>query len=384
MKKKKKKKLIINKKILIILSIILIIVICLSIGLCIFINNTRLKVVLNKNNKVNINEKIYNTTKIKKVKNGTIVSKKELVKTNKLGKKTITIKIKNKFNKTINYKYNIVVIDKEKPEIIVEDKITIEEGTEIDLLKQIEVKDNSKEKIEPKIEGEYDINTPGEYKLKIMAQDKSKNKIEKEIILEVTKKEEVKKSNNKKTKTSKGYTIEERDGITYIDGIMVVNKTYSIPSSYNPGDLTSTFNNAFNEMKNAAANDGINIFVISGFRSYNYQNTLYNKYATRDGYAAADTYSARPGHSEHQTGLAADLNAIDDNLDQTPEGKWLYNNAWKYGFILRYTKNGVGETGYKYEPWHFRYVGKNLAAKLYNNGNWLTLESYFGITSEYS
>ena len=81
------------------------------------------------------------------------------------------------------------------------------------------------------------------------------------------------KSNNKKTKTSKGYTIEERDGITYIDGIMVVNKTYSIPSSYNPGDLTSTFNNAFNEMKNAAANDGINIFVISGFRSYNYQNT---------------------------------------------------------------------------------------------------------------
>ena len=165
---------------------------------------------------------------------------------------------------------------------------------------------------------------------------------------------------------------------------MIVNKSYPIPSSYNPGGLTSEFNNAFSSMQQAAQADGIGIWVISGFRSYNTQNTLYNNYAARDGYAAADTYSARPGHSEHQTGLAADINVIDDDFGETPEGKWLNDNAWKYGFILRYTKDGVGETGYKYEPWHFRYVGTDLATKLYNNGNWITMENYFGITSQYS
>ena len=382
MKKKKKEKKKINKKIL--LFLLLIIIICIIAGLYLYINKSKLNVELQKNNKININEKVYNTSLIKKISNGKLVSKKELIDTSKTGKKTITIKIKNKYNKTIKYKYNIEIIDKEKPEIIAEDRITIEQGTEIDLLKEVEVKDNSNEEIIPKVEGEYDINTPGEYNLKYVAIDSNKNKTEKEFILEVVEKVIIQNNTNKTYKSSKGYTIEVIDGISYINGIMIVNKTYSIPSSYNPGGLTSTMNNAFNEMKNAAAQDGIDIFVISGFRSYDYQNTLYNRYASRDGYEAADTYSARPGHSEHQTGLAADLNAIDDDFGNTPEGAWLNNNAYKYGFILRYPKGKTNETGYKFEPWHFRYVGTDLASKLYNNGDWITVESYFGITSEYN
>ena len=82
--------------------------------------------------------------------------------------------------------------------------------------------------------------------------------------------------------------------------------------------------------------------------------------------------------------MAIDLNTINDTFHNTPEAKWLANNCYKYGFILRYPKGKTDETGYKYESWHFRYVGVDLASKLYNNGDWITLESYFGITSKYN
>ena len=184
--------------------------------------------------------------------------------------------------------------------------------------------------------------------------------------------------------TSKGYKIEKNNGVYYINGILVVNKTYDLPSTYNPGGLLTEFSTAFNKLKSAAANDGIKIWIQSGFRSYNTQVNLYNRYVARDGKAAADRYSARAGHSEHQTGLAADLNEISDTFGETKAGKWLSDNCWKYGFILRFPKGKESETGYMYESWHFRYLGDvELAKKLYNNGNWLTLESYLGIDSKY-
>ena len=185
-------------------------------------------------------------------------------------------------------------------------------------------------------------------------------------------------------KTSKGYTIEKKDGLYYINGILVVNKTYNLPSTYNPGGLLAVFNTNFNKMKEDAKKEGLTLSVISGFRSYSYQNTIYNKYVKADGQAEADRYSARPGHSEHQTGLAADINKIDYNWGKTPEGKWLNDNCYKYGFILRYLEGKESITGYKYEPWHIRYVGVDLATKLYNDGDWITLEEYLGITSKYS
>lgn len=182
--------------------------------------------------------------------------------------------------------------------------------------------------------------------------------------------------------TKNGFTGYVKDGITYIDGIVVVNKTYALPDSYGSG-LTKETENAFYEMQKAAQADNIRIFVRSGFRSYIDQRIIYNDYVARDGKDAADRYSARPGHSEHQSGLAVDLNSIDTDFAATPEGKWLHENAYKYGFILRYTKDGEDETGYMYEPWHYRYVGVELAKLLYNEGNWITLERYLGIISKY-
>lgn len=181
--------------------------------------------------------------------------------------------------------------------------------------------------------------------------------------------------------TSKGYPIEVVNGITYINGVIIANKTYTLPSGYDPGDLTGECNSAFLKMQEAAAAEGIDLFIMSGYRSYELQESIYSRYCARDGKDAADTYSARPGHSEHQTGLAMDLNSLSSSFADTAEGKWLAENCWKYGFIIRYPADKVALTGYMYEPWHVRYVG-DIAEEIYTNG--LCLEEYFGITSSYS
>ena len=175
--------------------------------------------------------------------------------------------------------------------------------------------------------------------------------------------------------------IQVINGITYVQGILIANKTYGLPSTYNPG-LDATALAAFNQMAADAKKEGKTLKICSGFRSYATQNTLYNNYCKRDGKAAADRYSARPGHSEHQTGLAMDINYAGSSFTKTPEAKWLANNCWKYGFIIRYPEGKENITGYKYESWHIRYLGKDLAEKVYKSG--LTLEEYLGITSKYA
>ena len=169
--------------------------------------------------------------------------------------------------------------------------------------------------------------------------------------------------------------------LTYIDGILIANKTYALPSSYAPG-VQKAAQDAFNQMKADAAKEGLNLFIVSGYRSYEYQKNLYNRYVARDGKAQADTYSARPGHSEHQTGLAFDICSLETSFENTAEGKWLAANSYKYGFILRYPKGKQPITGYIYEPWHFRYIGVDKATAVYQSG--LCLEEYLGITSKYA
>lgn len=198
--------------------------------------------------------------------------------------------------------------------------------------------------------------------------------------------------------TSKGFKITEINGVTYIDDVMIINKTYSLPSDYMPVDTvespegkTNTCNKCINKiayksflnMQADAKALGLNIYIASGYRPYVSQNKIYNNYIKRDGKKAADTYSARPGYSEHQSSYAFDLNSINDSFAKTDEGKWVNNNAYLYGFIIRFPKGKSDYTGYKYESWHLRYVGYELAKKLYNDGNWLSLEEYFGVDSKY-
>lgn len=183
------------------------------------------------------------------------------------------------------------------------------------------------------------------------------------------------------TVTKEENKIEKKDGITYVNGILVVNKTYGLPKDYDPGKLTDEALNAYEQMRKAASEDDITLWIASGYRSYETQKNLYNDYVKEDGKEKADTYSARPGYSEHQTGLAMDLNIVDSSFEGTPEAKWIEKNCYKYGFIIRYPKGKENITGYKYEPWHIRYLGKENAKKVYDSG--LTLEEYLQIDSKY-
>lgn len=123
----------------------------------------------------------------------------------------------------------------------------------------------------------------------------------------------------------------------------------------------------------------------SGYRSYSFQVSLYNRYVKEQGQSVADSQSARPGFSEHQTGFAADLGSVphpecdvEECFGTTNEGKWLAANAYKYGFIIRYPQNMQSVTGYIYEPWHVRYIGVELATEMHNQGV-QTLEQFFGL-----
>lgn len=196
--------------------------------------------------------------------------------------------------------------------------------------------------------------------------------------------------------TDNGYTLVIENGVASVDGHLIVNKTYSVPEDYLPKDpweavtlercincLEKEVMSAFQLMRSDATSIGLNIYIASGYRGYTYQEKLYNNYSAVSGMEKADTYSARPGHSEHQTGLCFDLNSVEDSFASTDEGKWIQENAYLYGFVIRYPKGKEDITGYQYESWHLRYVGEELAEELYNQGDWITLEEYYGISSSY-
>lgn len=172
---------------------------------------------------------------------------------------------------------------------------------------------------------------------------------------------------------------------------VIVNKYYKLNSDYEPSDLTkissqfSANNNQklreeaaskFEEMAQAARDNGYKIYAGSTYRSYDYQLGLYNRYVAQDGFEEAETYSARAGYSEHQLGLAVDIiNSKWSYLSESdPEYTWLINNSYKYGYILRYPRNQEYVTGYVFEDWHFRYLGIELATKVYESG--LTYDEY--------
>ena len=187
--------------------------------------------------------------------------------------------------------------------------------------------------------------------------------------------------NNLGVSATVNVTVLPEAELTYIDGILVVNKTYPLPSSYAPGWETEASGPLW-EMISAAKSEGVKLWMTSGYRSYYDQQYIYNGYVKRDGQEEADTYSARPGHSEHQTGLAYDLNDLTWDFGETPEGIWVAENCHKYGFILRYPAGKEEITGYKYEPWHIRYVGVEKATEIYESG--LCLEEFLNITSVYA
>lgn len=168
------------------------------------------------------------------------------------------------------------------------------------------------------------------------------------------------------------YSVEGKYG-----PVIIVNKKHPLSSSYAPGEIPEA-QAAFYQLKADMKAQGFPISdSYSGYRSYAYQSEIYQSYVNQEGQAAADTYSARPGYSEHQTGLAYDFIDINGQLLEEPvASQWLRDNAHHYGFIVRYLSGKESITGYMAETWHIRYIGPE-AIDIYQSG--LTLEEYFGV-----
>lgn len=189
------------------------------------------------------------------------------------------------------------------------------------------------------------------------------------------------------------YNIDDPASIT-----VVSNKHRPLnPLNYEPGDLVTLTSLAnpnsrqlraeaaakLDQLAAAASAEGVSLIALSGYRSYTVQEQTYNNFVVRDGEERANQYSAKPGHSEHQTGFAIDFDdgqgcALYNCFADTAAGQWLAANAWQYGFVLRYPLGSEGITGYEFEPWHYRYVGLEVSTEMHNSGI-PTLEEFFGL-----
>ena len=180
-------------------------------------------------------------------------------------------------------------------------------------------------------------------------------------------------------------TVEQPDSLTAL-----VNKYHLLPADYAPqvesvgagygsGSLRPQAAAAFRAMADAARADGVSLRSVSAYRSYARQESTYRYWLSQDSQASVDTYSARPGASEHQTGLALDINvaSLKAHFENTPAYAWLAEHCAEYGFILRYPQGKEHITGYQFEPWHYRYVGVEVARVCMDRG--LTLEEYFAL-----
>lgn len=312
----------------------------------------------------------YVTSLINQKENKNVIINSNLNE-NKVGTYIIsyTLGISDNYKQRLYRKVNIV--DKEKPDITLngEEEIILDFNTKYlepgfkavdnydgDLTNKVSIKNNVNEKKA----GTYEIT----YKVKDSSGNVSVKK--RKVII---KEKDVSVSKEKPN-------IEVKNGITYVDGIIIVNKTYSLPKDYDP-KVNKDALKALKLMQADAKALGLDLSLISGYRSYNTQKELYNKYVKKDGEEVANTYSAKPGHSEHQTGLAFDIGSVDRSFANTSEAKWIEENAHLYGFIVRYPNGKTDITGYIYEPWHVRYLGKETAKKVWESG--LTLEEYLGL-----
>ena len=169
-----------------------------------------------------------------------------------------------------------------------------------------------------------------------------------------------------------------KDGVTTVGGVVIANKAIKLPPEFGShlslDEVEPEVYAALQEMSAAAGHWYVNR---SGYRSYWYQQSTFQNNVDLFGFERADMLSSRAGHSEHQTGLTMDLDSFDQNYGTTPDGKWLADNCWRFGFIIRYPKGKEHITGYEYEPWHVRYLGKSTANLVYHSG--LTLEEFLNV-----
>lgn len=177
-------------------------------------------------------------------------------------------------------------------------------------------------------------------------------------------------------------TWREVDGVTYINDILIVNGEYGLPAGHDPGVEPEVIE-AYTELIDDAAAEGFELVIVSGFRSYEDQEAVYNDFVSRLGVEEAELLTLPAGHSEHQSGLAVDIGSVESAtiaaipFGETADYEWMKDVAHEYGFIVRYQEGKEDITGLGYEPWHIRYVGVEAATEIYEED--LVLEEYLGI-----
>ena len=313
------------------------------------------------------------------------------VHTKKTGIQTITFVLTYE-GQTKNIPYTVDVQDTKKPEIkLKENYVTLEYGQTYDVADNIKSVrdpiDGPLKKAKKTAAGSYWIDSSlntleaGSYTITIHAQDRNGNRADQKFTVTVKEKVEQKPKKVNTPSDDEPSSPSQSGGSTaasvepyYVNGVLLVNKKHALPQNY--GGMDSNAYAALQQLQAGAEAAGYSMPLISGYRSYAYQASLYNSYVAQDGQALADTYSARPGHSEHQSGLAFDIGALDNGYGNTPDGRWLHAHCANYGFIIRYPAGKESITGYQYEPWHVRYVGKEIASQIMAQG--ITLEEYLG------
>lgn len=270
-------------------------------------------------------------------------------------------------------KYELIIkVEDTTPPVIklVDNSIQIEYGTNFNPMENIKrVYDPVDGDVQYSFISSVDTTIPGNYEVHISAEDRNGNVSEKSYLVEVLEKKSEKNEISKQEGNYKETIVPY-----YKNGVLLVNKNHPLPRNF--GGLDNVAYNALINLQAKGRELGLNFELISGYRSYDYQKQLYNAYVERNGQAAADRYSARPGYSEHQSGLAFDVGELSTGYGESESGIYLANHAHEYGFIIRYPIDGESITGYMYEPWHIRYVGVEIATEIYNQG--ITLEEYLG------
>ncbi len=355
-----------------------------------------------------VGEKLVLSDLVTGVKNGSLLESERVIDSSREGEVTVSFLLKSRLGAETREEITVTFYasekksetkeeSKQKPTIEGPEEISVYTGEEISLSAfcATDAKGNS---LTITVKENVNTKTEGTFSLTLQTRDSDGVEVEKIVKLSVLKSPFAQNTTASNTNnygvvpdgtypTKNGKTLIVKNGLATVDGILIANKSYALPKTYTSSYLTPEAEQAYYRMRTGAQKEGFTLSIKSAYRSWNDQNYIFNGYVKDDGLEEALTFSARPGHSEHQTGLGMDLLTASSEEAKTPQFKptldWLKDNAQNYGFILRYPEGKSDITGYIYEPWHYRYVGEDLAKTLYNGGDWITLEEYFGIDSIY-
>ncbi len=283
----------------------------------------------------------------------------EPIDTFKIGTKRYTFYAGKK-----TYYVDVHIVDTQAPQIQGIDLFIIKQDETLNIVDYLEAYDVIDGDIAITL-SEFDTNELGSHTIMATATDKHNNETSKPLRVVVKDASEYLKG------------AASMDEVLFVDEHIIANKRYGLPSNYAPGEDPEA-GAQIRKLIKAMRGAGLRVAnSYSGYRSYQVQKTLYTNYIASHGQVAADTFSARPGHSEHQTGLTFDLRQLSGSLlTSEPEISWVRDNAHEFGFIVRYPKGKEHITGYTYEPWHLRYMGQDARA-IYESGQ--TLEEFYKI-----